>query len=283
MTSASLFFKLQKEDLKRRIWVIALLFLGFFFAYPVNLALIMENAANSQFAMYNGYTPLVDTGTPEYLAKVLEYKTKAVVDLVSYGNNIMAASIPETMDLVSAYVDKFEFYHCFETPNMHWLNERLAEKGHKICFMAEYYLPDISRIPTLSCAYVTRVLTQEAFADLYRPEWSNALCEDRKNLDVLGVGAYDGSTLVGLAACSADCDDMWQIGVDVLPEYRRQGIASALTSRLTKEIINRGKVPFYCTAWSNVRSVRNAVKSGFIPAWVEMTAKPANIVDEMNL
>ena len=283
MTSASLFFKLQKEDLKRRIWVIALLFLGFFFAYPVNLALTMENAANSQFAMYNGYTPLVDTGTPEYLAKVLEYKTKAVVDLVSYGNNIMAASIPETMDLVSAYVDKFEFYHCFETPNMHWLNERLAEKGHKICFMAEYYLPDISRIPTLSCAYVTRVLTQEAFADLYRPEWGNALCEDRKNLDVLGVGAYDGSTLVGLAACSADCDDMWQIGVDVLPEYRRKGIASALTSRLTKEILNRGKVPFYCTAWSNVRSVRNAVKSGFIPAWVEMTAKPANIVDEMNL
>ena len=210
-------------------------------------------------------------------------KEPITCNLVSYGNNIMAASIPETMDLVSAYVDKFEFYHCFETPNMHWLNERLAEKGHKICFMAEYYLPDISRIPTLSCAYETRVLTQEDFADLYRPEWSNALCEDRKNLDVLGVGAYDGSTLVGLAACSADCDDMWQIGVDVLPEYRRQGIASALTSRLTKEIINRGKVPFYCTAWSNVRSVRNAVKSGFIPAWVEMTAKPANIVDEMNL
>ena len=93
-------------------------------------------------------------------------KEPITCNLVSYGNNIMAASIPETMDLVSAYVDKFEFYHCFETPNMHWLNERLAEKGHKICFMAEYYLPDISRIPTLSCAYVTRVLTQEAFADL---------------------------------------------------------------------------------------------------------------------
>ena len=148
-------------------------------------------------------------------------KEPITCNLVSYGNNIMAASIPETMDLVSAYVDKFEFYHCFETPNMHWLNERLVEKGHKICFMAEYYLPDISRIPTLSCAYVTRVLTQEAFADLYRPEWGNALCEDRKNLDVLGVGAYDGSTLVGLAACSADCDDMWQIGVDVLPARRR--------------------------------------------------------------
>ena len=114
------------------------------------------------------------------------------------------------------------------------------------------------------------------------PEWSNALCKERKHLDVLGVGAYDGDRLVGLAACSADCGDMWQIGVDVLPEYRRRGIASALTSALTKEIIGRNKVPFYCTAWSNIRSARNAVKSGFAPAWVEMTAKPAAIVDEMN-
>ena len=188
---------------------------------------------------------------------------------------------PITCNLVS-YVEKFEFYHCFETPNMHWLNERLIERGHKICFMAEYYLPDINRIPILSCAYKTRILKQEDFGELYRPEWSNALCEDRKQLDILGIGAYDGNTLVGLAACSADCKDMWQIGVDVLPEYRRQGIASALTSALAKEIINRNKVPFYCTAWSNVRSVRNAIKSGFVPAWVEMTAKPVTIVDEMN-
>lgn len=210
-------------------------------------------------------------------------KEPITCNLISYGNNIVAASIPETLDLVSEYTEKFEFYHCFETPNMHWLNERLSEKGHKICFMAEYYLPDISRIPVLSCGYETRILEQEDFGELYLPEWSNALCQERKHLDVLGVGAYSGSTLIGLAACSADCDDMWQIGVDVLPKYRRQGIASALTSALTKEIINRGKVPFYCAAWSNIRSAKNAIKSGFAPAWVEMTAKPAKIVDEMNV
>ena len=149
--------------------------------------------------------------------------------------------------------------------------------------MAEYYLPDISRIPVLSCGYETRILEQEDFGELYLPEWSNALCQERKHLDVLGVGAYSGSTLIGLAACSADCDDMWQIGVDVLPKYRRKGIASALTSALTREIIHRGTVPFYCTAWSNIRSAKNAIKSGFAPAWVEMTAKPTKIVDEMNL
>ncbi|NBH71401.1 hypothetical protein D3Z51_05055 [Clostridiaceae bacterium] len=35
MTSKNLFFKLMKEDLKRRIWAVALLSLGFFFFYPV--------------------------------------------------------------------------------------------------------------------------------------------------------------------------------------------------------------------------------------------------------
>ena len=99
---------------------------------------------------------------------------------------------------------------------------------------------------------------------------------------MLGVVAYDKGKLIGLAGCSADCDTMWQIGIDVLPEYRRQGIASALTSRLAVEILRRGKVPFYCAAWCNVKSVRNAIKSGFRPAWVEMTARPCDTVNEMN-
>ena len=179
-------------------------------------------------------------------------KEPITCSLVSYGNNLVAASVPETWDIVSGYIGKFEFYHCFETPNLHWLDERLSEKGHKVCFMAEYYLPDLNRIPLLSCAYPMRLLTQGDFGALYLPEWSNALCKDRKQLDILGIGAYDGDTLVGLAACSADCEEMWQIGVDVLPGYRRQGIASALTSTLTREILNRNKVPFYCTAWSNI-------------------------------
>ena len=78
---------------------------------------------------------------------------------------------------------------------------------------------------------------EKDFADLYLPQWSNALCEKRKHLDVLGVGAYANGELIGLAGCSADCEMMYQIGVDVLPEYRRKGVASAVTSRLVLEIL----------------------------------------------
>lgn len=202
--------------------------------------------------------------------------------LVSYGNNVVASVAEEWMGVVGDYIGRYSMEHCFETPNMHVLNDALQERWQRICFMAEYFLPDLDALRELSCDFGLRVLSQEDFAGLYVPEWGNALCGDRKQLDVIGVGAYRDGKLVGLAGASADCDSMWQIGVDVLPEYRRRGIASALTSRLALEILERGKVPFYCAAWSNVKSARNAVKSGFRPAWVEMTAKSREFVEEMN-
>ena len=211
------------------------------------------------------------------------YKLPIGCNFISYGNNVVAASTEELSGIVRDYLNRFEFYHCFETPNLRWLNRRLEPLGQTVCFMAEYYLPDVNRLTPLPCVYELRVLNQADFAGLYLPEWSNALCLERKHLDVLGVGAYDGGRLVGLAGCSADAEQMWQIGVDVLPEYRRRGIASALSARLALKILERGKVPFYCSAWSNLRSVRNAIKSGFLPAWVEMTVKPIESVDGMNV
>ena len=114
-------------------------------------------------------------------------KEPITCSLVSYGNNVVAAAADEVSDLVSEFIGRYGFYHCFETPNMHWLNERLAERSHKICFIAEYYLQDINRIPDLTPVCEVRILEQADFGELY------------------------------------------------LPEYRRHGIASALTSRLAKE------------------------------------------------
>ena len=203
-------------------------------------------------------------------------------NLVSYGNNIVASVKAEYRDIVAHYISKHPLEHAFETPGLHALDDAFQPFGLRTCFMAEYFLPDLNVLRPLDCPYKTRVLTQADFEPLYLPQWSNALCEKRKHLDVLGVGAYDKGELIGLAACSADCDRMWQIGIDVLPAYRRQGIASALTSQLAMRILERGKVPFYCAAWCNIKSVRNAIRSGFRPAWVELTLKSAAYVQEIN-
>ncbi len=203
-------------------------------------------------------------------------------NLVSYGSNIVAQTSSQLTNLVTSYIEKYPIEHCFETPNMHVLNEVLKKHGLKICFMAEYFLPDMDKLQKLPCEYQVKILHNDDFKDLYTKEWSNALCEKRKEKDVLGVGAYDDGRLIALAGCSADCETMWQIGIDVLPPYRKKGIAAALTSQLALLILEQGKVPFYCAAWSNIKSVRNAIKCGFKPAWVEMTAKSCKFVDEMN-
>lgn len=196
--------------------------------------------------------------------------------MVSYGPNVVASVRADVKEAVETYLQDVPASHAFETPNLHRLDDLLHPFGLKSRFMAECFLPDVQLLQPMPCGYALKMLHPEDFTDLYLPQWSNALCKDRKHLDVLGVGAYDGEELVGFAACSADGVEMWQIGVDVLPAYRRKGIAAAVTSRLALEILERGKVPFYSAAWCNVASVRNAIKCGFRPAWVEMAACPTD-------
>jgi len=58
--------------------------------------------------------------------------------------------------------------------------------------------------------------------------------------------------IVGMAGVSNDCAKMWQVGMDVLPEYRNRGLAAYLVNRLTLEILNRGYIPYYGTSHSNI-------------------------------
>ena len=203
-------------------------------------------------------------------------------DFVSYGNNIVAQVSPRMQEIAEWYIGQYAVAHCFETPNILALNEKLAAFGHKVCFMAEYFLPDIHELKEIPCHYEIKLLYPDDFEQYYTGDWENALSSSRKHLNKLAVGAFYNGKPIGLAGCSADCETMYQIGVDVLPEYRKQNVASAITGRLAMEIVKRGKVPFYCAAWSNIPSVRNAIKSGFRPAWVELTARSNEFVDTIH-
>jgi predicted GNAT family acetyltransferase len=66
---------------------------------------------------------------------------------------------------------------------------------------------------------------------------------------------------------------MWQIGIDVVPSYRNQGIGKALVSRLTEALFKVGKLPYYSTRASNIPSRRIAISLGYWPAWVEIHSR----------
>ena len=195
--------------------------------------------------------------------------------LFTYGSNVVASCRGDLIPEVEAFVNGMPKHHrCFEPQGIYELNRILQKADARVTWMHSFYLPDLQAVfsAEVFCPYETRELHPEDFTDLYLPEWSNALCSSRKELDMLGIGAYDGGKLIGLAGCSADCAEMWQIGIDVLPEYRSKGIGAYLVTLLKNKIIEKGDIPFYGTAAANIHSQNIAVRSGFKHAWVETEA-----------
>ena len=62
--------------------------------------------------------------------------------------------------------------------------------------------------------------------------------------------------------------DLWEMGVDVLPAYRDQGLASVLVSHLAEKIMEKGLVPFYSASVTNIGSQSVAHRCGLMPCWV---------------
>lgn len=121
MTSGSLFFKLMREDMKRRIWVIALMLLAFFFAMPVKLALLMEDAAQNQYYRYNDFEHFIQDGTlsaQEFASKLTELKTKVVLEQVEFADGLVVLLVIGAAVLIGmtgfSYLynkRKVDFYH----------------------------------------------------------------------------------------------------------------------------------------------------------------------------
>ena len=72
-------------------------------------------------------------------------------------------------------------------------------------------------------------------------------------------GRYCGNAFS--AAVSADEVD---IGVEIVPESRGEGLASLLAKRMCGEILKQGKKPVWGHAETNIGSMRTAVKCGFV-------------------
>ena len=91
--------------------------------------------------------------------------------------------------------------------------------------------------------------------------------------DVIAAVGYLDGQLAGVAGASDDSEQLWQVGIDVLPAFRRRGVAAALVWELTRQILAMGKVPFYGAAWSNLASKRTAIQAGYRQTWVEISVK----------
>lgn len=65
--------------------------------------------------------------------------------------------------------------------------EKIISLGFKPTFENIYFLPAGDDINPLTCRYEIRLLRPDEFKSLYLPEWSNALCSKRPQLDKIAV------------------------------------------------------------------------------------------------
>ena len=165
----------------------------------------------------------------------------------------------------------------FEQHNYLELDRLLRGYGYKMALTHHMFTPT-TEIAAVETGFPVRWMEQGDIPPFYgREEFSNALCDRFRpeRPDVLAVAALDGEEIMGMAGCSADTPELWQIGIDVLPRYRGRGIGKTLVALLRNEALRRGALPYYGTSLSNIASWRTALASGFLPAWVEAEARKA--------
>lgn len=75
-----------------------------------------------------------------------------------------------------------------------------------------------------------------------------------------------------MAGASADSDDFWQIGINVVQEAEGRHVGTSLVSELTKDILRCGKIPYYGTGMSHIASQRVAAAAGYDVFWFELLA-----------
>jgi len=199
------------------------------------------------------------------------------LQMATFGAGAVISADERLHPWLRAWAEGERGFWLFEQHHFFALELKLREYGYRMSQTHHMFLPKpelLDRKTDLSL----RWLEQEDLRPFYgREELSNALCDRFRpeRPDMLAVAAMDGERLMGMAGCSADTPELWQIGIDVLPPYRGRGVGRTLVGLLRDEALRRGALPYYGTSLSNIASWRIALETGFLPAWVEAEAREA--------
>ncbi|WP_312578683.1 GNAT family N-acetyltransferase [Clostridium sp.] len=161
----------------------------------------------------------------------------------------------------------------FDYDRLRAIDNKLREFGHEIDEMSHFYLPDTVTCDVRPITAVKWFEKQEILQFRGDSRFEQAFVFNDNYSDVLGVAAFDGDTIMGMAGISEDSKTLYQIGIDVLPEYRGKGIGTNLVALLKQEMLKRRKIPFYGTSVSHIISKNIAINAGFFPAWAEVYSR----------
>jgi GNAT superfamily N-acetyltransferase len=137
-----------------------------------------------------------------------------------------------------------------------------------------HYIPDLREMTSVQYPgeFKFELLVDEEVHKLAGLEgFENSLAFDENGYTPTCIVLYarEGDRIIGLAGASYENDELREVGVDVLKEYRGKGLASLLVRNLTVEILKREKISFYSASVTNIASQAVAIRSGYMPLWTD--------------
>ncbi len=199
--------------------------------------------------------------------------------MATMGSAVIASVSDEMLSFTTdlfAKADKDNAVSLFDGLQLYALNKKLSYYNKAAGAARIYFLPETPYKFTPKSGYDIRVFDEaEIQTTLYQYRgFDNALMYSAKKErhDIVAVCAVNGRNIIGIAGASNDSGIFWQIGIDILPEFRGGGLASELVSALTQEVFMNGAVPYYGTWGGNIASQNVARKCGYYPAWSELYA-----------
>ncbi|GGJ20797.1 GNAT family N-acetyltransferase [Deinococcus roseus] len=197
--------------------------------------------------------------------------------MVSFGMGTVVSTVAPRIPVVRRLLDGMHRDEIFSGKGMHVLSQLVTMDDQ---FLAG---PDLK----FSCSQQDftpckpprglrmEVLQNSAIHSLYQIDgFRHALryAEHSSRPDTIAVAGYLDNDLIGVAGACADSDDLWQIGVDVLPGIQAKGVGKSLVSELTHRVFKAGKIPYYSTSVANLHSRNLAQSLGYFSVWSEIYA-----------
>lgn len=200
-------------------------------------------------------------------------RLKSVFLALTFGTGTVVSVEPPYLEWVRANAPRDKHYRAM-FPNV--LLQPLVEEASRRGDPLDWRSPNLSFLPGQKPAPrpLPGGLSELPFGNEWRDrhfpagEFHNSLGEPEEPDDGgfrYGLALMDGEVPAAVAGGWDDCEGLTEIGVDVARPYRGQGLGVAVVSRLASAIAERGEVPTYYCAPTNIRSHRNALACGFVP------------------
>ena len=212
-----------------------------------------------------------------------EEKPVTFLRVASFRNKLLFTGDERIVEWCRSMYESDEGSWFMEPGNMRVLDRKLEEYGYCLDKIHPFFVPEDEVLMGSTAGQCVTCQGHDFELQLYQGTEIEAFRGDSrfKNAysfcmtapDVIGVAAFRGGDILGMAGASADSAMFWQIGIDVLPKARGLGIGKILVTRLRDEILMRDRVPYYGTATSHMLSQNVAIASGFRPAWAELTTR----------